>query len=550
MKKSLLLCVLLTCFAFAQDVRNVEIQQVVQPGDVVFAVKDGLQQSTDITHLNSVLTPSLGSFDSSNTQKLFTYQENGQSVTLFVRKLHQRMTVEQAIQELTTNRSSVVWASPNYSYQGDPREGFTSDDPQIAEQFHHQVMNNQEAWESYQGNRNIIVAVTDDGVDIDHVDLRASIWINQGEIPGNGIDDDSNGFVDDFNGWDFSSNDNDPRPNGGSHGTHVAGIIAAEINNGVGISGTAPGVTVMPIRFYGSGAWSSTVVANSYKYAVENGARIISTSFNIDRFVNDPTYRASLRYLYQNGVLLFNSGGNGYRLNPPRQAFHELLLVGSTIADNKANDEKSAYSNWGTGTDLCAPGGGGSAGILSTVPGDKYSRKSGTSMAAPNAAAVAALIWSIHPEWSKEQVAAKLYASCDNIDNVNGKFANLLGAGRINTLKAVSSQIDPPKIRVIRELENATRLRNIEELTLSFITLFSQDSAENPSSYELVRLEDQSNITVNSISEYLIGSNEVILGFEKLTPGQYRFTAKASKLEDPFGNKPLNDYVVEFTVLD
>ena len=139
-----------------------------------------------------------------------------------------------------------LWLSPIQAIEGDPRES----DPQIGEQLHHAPMQNFEAWQIEEGSEEIVVAVTDDGVDIHHPDLKNRIWINDREIPGNGKDDDGNGYIDDVKGWDFSDNDADPSQ-GANHGTHVAGIIVAEKGNNVGLAGTAPNVRVMPLRFYG-----------------------------------------------------------------------------------------------------------------------------------------------------------------------------------------------------------------------------------------------------------------------------------------------------------
>ena len=555
MQKFILLVVAIFCSVlFAEDGNRAsnDIKRVTSQNEVVFAVKsDAGLRANDVASLNAVLPKALRPYDAQSTKVLFTYREkDGTMVSVVEHRIASRSSVEAAISALGRS-SAVKWASPNYAYEGDPREDISSEnDPQTGEQYHHPVMKNPEAWQISQGKSSVIVAVTDDGVDIDHVDLKNRMWKNTKEIQGNNIDDDNNGYVDDCDGWDFSSDDNDPRPSGGSHGTHVAGIIVAERNNKTGISGTAPGANVMPIRFYGSGAWTSSIVAKSYAYAVDNGAKIITTSFNINGFVGDPVYEASLKYVYQNGVLLFNSGGNGYEANPKRQVFHELLLVASTIADQEKDDEKSAYSNWGIGMDVAAPGGGGKAGILSTLPGNSYGRKSGTSMASPNAAAVAAMIWSVNPQWTREQVVAHLFRSCDNVDEFNSKYKGLLGAGRVNTLKAVQKQTLAPRIRGLRELSNKTIpiLKNVTKLTVAIVDLLDREKAEDVNNWKLENRDNGQQIQLNLDADYLIGSNEVVFSFDKLSPGNYRFTAIAEKLQDPFGTSLEEDFVVDFSV--
>lgn len=334
----------------------------------------------------------------------------------------------------------VIWAQPNYEYIGNPMEGAVND-PRFGEQYHHVMIKSTQAWDIEMGSSEVVVAVTDNGFHLEHDDLKNSYWKNTDEIPGNGIDDDNNGYVDDYEGWDFSDDDNDPRSTGNPHGTHVAGIIAAEANNGIGVAGIAPGVKVMPIQFYGgSNRWTSTIVANSYKYAVNNGAKIINTSYNIDGFVNDNLYIDTVKWIRANNVLLFNSAGNGSRQNPPRQKFEEVILTCSVKSGSASDaDTVSRFSNTGTGIDICAPGDP----ILATVNGEyqgasRYGELSGTSMAAPSAAAVAALIWSKYPEFTAVQVLEKLQATADNIDDRNTRRRGMLGAGRVNAYRALT----------------------------------------------------------------------------------------------------------------
>jgi subtilisin family serine protease len=126
-------------------------------------------------------------------------------------------------------------------------------------------MKNNLAWDSVVASPSVIIAITDDGLSLTHADLATTLWSNVDEIAANGVDDDANGYIDDLVGWDFSGNDNNVAPvSSDAHGTHVAGIAAAATNNGIGVAGTAGGASVMPIRFYGTGAWTSTIVASSF----------------------------------------------------------------------------------------------------------------------------------------------------------------------------------------------------------------------------------------------------------------------------------------------
>jgi len=341
-----------------------------------------------------------------------------------------------------TEKLGANWVQPNYRYEGDlyDRIGVNvkrvPEDPSLSDQYHHLAMKNVEAWDLEMGQAQIIVAVTDDGFEMDHEDLANSFYVNPNEIPNNGIDDDHNGYVDDVRGWDMIDNDNVTEPSG-DHGTHVAGIVAATANNNTGIVGTASGVKLMPLKIF-SGYWTSAIVAGAFTYAADNGARIITTSYNIDGMVDDQAYREAVKYAYDKGLLLFNSAGNSAIENPTRTEVNELVLICSTIADQVNDDLKSDFSNYGSKIHLCAPGGGGRAGILSTLLANTYGRMSGTSMASPNAAAAAALIWSHYPDWTRDQVLARLLASADSIDAKNPRYAGKLGAGRVNTFRALA----------------------------------------------------------------------------------------------------------------
>jgi subtilisin family serine protease len=501
---------------------------------------------------------------------------------------------------------NVAWAQPNYIYVGDPRE-LTPNDPSYASQYHHPLMKNNLAWDITQGDPRVIIASTDDGVDFEHQDLYINLWINQPEIPptrlanltdlnsdgyismeelqdpsnrgpfkandingdnritgsdllaamikdgggndtGNGgwsdgIDQGSNTFVDDLVGRDVWSNDNDARPASGfSHGTHVAGIASARTNNAVGVAGTAGRTSILPLRFYSGSGWTSTHVSNAYRYGTNNGAQIITTSYNVDQFTNDSVFGAAVQYMYDNGVLHFNSAGNNGQLNPPRQKWDQSLFVVNT----QSNDTKSSSSNYGWGVDLTAPG----TSILSTYPNNSYQSISGTSMSTPNAAGVAGLIWALHPEWTRDQVAAQLIATCDNIDAVNPSFVGLLGGGRANSFRSLTETIPPPRVK------SMTNFPAEGSFTLTKPTLFNFDSRNvwdpttvSLSSFELrgdgidnifntgddVLIPMTQTFGSGNFANYMIGNNRMNFTVPgAMAPDRYRFSA-LPVLKDPFG---------------
>ncbi|MEM9379895.1 MAG: S8 family serine peptidase [Planctomycetota bacterium] len=437
------------------------------------------------------------------------------------------------------NVPSMRWTSPNVGLTGDVQE-LVPNDPQYPAQYHHPLMQNDDAWNITLGDSSIVMGITDDGVLRSHEDLQQNIWVNVAEVPGDGIDNDGNGYIDDVNGWDFVFNNNNPDPNGGNdHGTHCAGIAGARTNNAIGVAGTAGESTIMPIQFYASGQpWTAANIAESFAYGADNGARILSTSYNINGWVGDPVVTAAFDYIYDQGVLHFNSAGNGSELNPARQAFHQTFLVVST----DSSDTKSGFSNFGTGVDVSAPG----SSVLSTILGNGYGTKSGTSMAAPNAAGVAALIWSANPSWTRDQVAAQLVATADDIDAQNPGLEGLLGGGRVNSFRAVTETLPPPTLVLAEGLpsDGGALVGDLTSFRLRFDQILDPATVNSAGAFSLVGAgADDTFGTADDLTvpitwdEYLIAGNEVSFAVTAALPsaGRYALVANASVLENPFG---------------
>lgn len=462
------------------------------------------------------------------------------SVSLVHLAIAKAMNVFETMQMLDVN-PDILWSAPNFYFEGDPRE-VVPNDPSYGSQYHHPLMQNNLAWDFTYGNPDIILGITDDGVELAHTDLNPNIWVNPGEIAGNGIDDDNNGYIDDVNGWDFSSGNNNPNPNSSSddHGTHVSGICAGRTNNSIGIAGVSGHSTILPLQFYGAGAWTAAVCNAAFAYAADNGANIVNTSYNINGWVGDPVFTAGMQYMHDAGVLHFNSGGNGGELNPARQAFHQTLLTVSTTA----SDVISSFSNYGTGMDISAPG----SDIYSTITSNGYGYKSGTSMATPNAAGAAALIWSANPSWNSYQVAAQLLATADDIDGVNPSYAGLLGAGRVNTYTAMSTVPGPPILKSTEGMPDegiTVPPDEIDEFTVAFSQVMDPATVNNIANYELRGAGPDNTFgngddilyTLSTSTPYMYGTN--YLTFEVSGPpfinGLHRITLFSGGLSNPFG---------------
>ena len=295
----------------------------------------------------------------------------------------------------------------------------------------------------------VIVAVVDTGVDYLHEDLLGTLYINPGEdgldADGNdkrtnGIDDDMNGFVDDFRGWDFGSNsdssgfDNDPMP-GHPHGTHVAGIIAAVRNNEKGIAGITNKVKIMPIKIGHDSQFSRTLV-NGYDgvlYAAMKGAQVINLSWGGGGLSEAEQEVIDSANTY--GSVIVAAAGN----NAVESSFYPAAYDGIiSVASSTALDQRSGFSNFHSSVDITAPG----TQIMSTIPIDLYTAWDGTSMASPVVAACAAVIRSMFPEYSNKEVGEVLKATSDNFYDKNSSYIGKLGAGRVNLLKAITTK-DP-----------------------------------------------------------------------------------------------------------
>jgi large repetitive protein len=363
-----------------------------------------------------------------------------------------------------------------------------------------------EAWEVQTGAADTVVAVLDSGVDPNHPDLAAGLWTNPGEAPGNGIDDDGNGFVDDVHGWDFGDDDDtlfepDASVVGYDHGTHVAGTIGAQIDNGIGVAGVCPGCKVMILKgsrkfdIDGDGTFEMAIAVSdeieALAYAREMGADIVNGSFAAASY--SKSERTALEEVGAAGVLTILAAGNENADNdllifdatgpvsPAFPASYDLPGILSVGASNHSdeyaydtgcairtgNAAPCAFTNWGAeSVDVVAPG----TDILSTVPGAAYDVKVGTSMAVPHGAGIAGLVESQHPEYGAAEIKNAILNAADRVPTlgvlnafadgpVEGVFTRT--SARVNALAALEgSPVDtetpsdgtiPGAIRIARE---------------------------------------------------------------------------------------------------
>jgi subtilisin family serine protease len=298
------------------------------------------------------------------------------------------------------------------------------------------------AWDTNTG-AGVIVAVVDTGIDYNHPDIASNVWINTKEIPGNGIDDDHNGYIDDVRGWDFIGStytnpqqSNDPIDHAG-HGTHVAGTIAAVGNNGMGVIGVAWHAQVMAVKALDDqGNGLDSTLGPAILYAANNGADVINASW--DGPGSSQTIADAVSYAYNLGAVFVAAAGNnsGDALN-----FYPANLWNAiTVAASDPNDNLAIFSNFGSKIDVAAPGvdilslqASGTHMGITVSPG--YTRASGTSMATPHVSGLAALILSQNQNYSNEDVRQVLRVSATDLGTAG--FDLSYGYGRINSSAAL-----------------------------------------------------------------------------------------------------------------
>ena len=314
-----------------------------------------------------------------------------------------------------SDNENILSAEPDFVWEKTDTTTVAATDEEINAETHFPCMDVTGVWKDCfdpakkeAPGKGTVVAVIDTGVDYTHKDLADNIWVNEGEIPGNGIDDDGNGYVDDVHGVDFVDGDSDPMDEHG-HGTHVAGIIAMTPGNGGGV-GVAYGAKIMCVRAgQANGSFASSDIAKAIKYAADNGADVINMSFGGTG--RSYLVESALQDAFPSCVLVAAAGNDGLPTNDAKSAGYLLnediypagykYVLGVMATDN--NKSLASFSNWdfAEGSDceyeMAAPG----VNIYSTLPGNRYACWSGTSMATPNVAAAAAILRSKYTDKSK-----------------------------------------------------------------------------------------------------------------------------------------------------
>lgn len=386
---------------------------------------------------------------------------------------------ENLFQQLVSSEEGIEYIQIAGIYKMD----LVPNDSMLADQWGLEKIKAFDAWDITTGADTVLLCIIDTGMDYDHPDLTNKIYLNQGEIgtdglgrdkTTNGIDDDGNGFIDDYRGWDFTDRvgfpfdstggdylnwDNNPYDDQG-HGTYISGIAGAEFNNITGIAGAAPNIKMLNLRAFDPGGFGEEDdVAAAILYAVESGAKVINMSFGDNSF--SLVLRDVIRYAYSQGVVLVASAGNSGSSAPHYPSgYSEVIAVGNSTID----DFVAGNSNFGSTIDLVAPG----TQIVTTARNNNYASINGTSASAPFVSAAASLILSIQ-NFTNEEIKQILKSTTDDIGEPGWDLRS--GAGRLNMNRALNV-IAPAVIKFNSPRQDFATLENQLSVNATILSPF------------------------------------------------------------------------------
>ncbi|MCW5755380.1 MAG: S8 family serine peptidase [Phycisphaeraceae bacterium] len=325
-----------------------------------------------------------------------------------------------------------------------------------------------EGWDIFTGDPNFAIAVIDTGVLWSHPDLAQNIWTNPGEIAGNGIDDDGNGYIDDIRGWDFYDNDNNPT-DPSSHGTHVAGTIGAVGNNGIGVTGVAWRCKIVPLRFLGpNGGFTSDAIL-AVQYCTTKGIKVSNNSWGGGGY-STALFNAINASQSVGHIFVCAAGNDNVNIDsspryPASYTSSNLIAVAATTN----RDARSGFSNYGvTSVDLGAPG----TNIYSTVLSNGYGYKSGTSMASPHVAGVVAMVYAQNPTWTWTQVRNRVFSTVRPTNAMNGRTVT---GGVVNLAAALMPAVNTPPVVTITSPADGASFDYGSFVALSATAIDAQD---------------------------------------------------------------------------
>lgn len=386
-----------------------------------------------------------------STQKTKYFTEVKDLSGIYKIKYTASIAIEDVINEFL-RLEEVVYAEPSYIY----RTSYIPNDPDTlnSKNYYQKIIKAYEAWNVNKGDTNVVIGIIDTGGDLDHPDLAANVKYNYAD-PIDGIDNDNDGYIDNFKGWDFIganvnsvTPDGDPsvKPGGNDHGVHVGGDASAVADNGVGIAGVGFKSKLLFVKCtpdaFDNGVYTGY---EGIAYAADMGAQIINCSWGGTG--GGQLGQEVIDYAVSKGSLVVAAAGNnGSQLSHYPSAYNGVMAVASsTSADRKSN-----FSNYGYWVDISAPG----SGIYSTTYNDSYDTYDGTSMASPIAAGAAALVKAQFPNYTPLQVLEQLRVTADDINSLNNAFRDKIGKGRLNVYRALTESSPAVRAKQISLFDN------------------------------------------------------------------------------------------------
>lgn len=330
---------------------------------------------------------------------------------------------------------------------------YAPSDPLISNQYYLTNINARAAWDITTGDDDITIGIIDTGIDMDHEDLLANIWTNEND-PIDGIDNDGNGYIDDYYGYDFADGDSNPDADQSAHGVRVAGVAGANTNNGMGIAGVGFNTKIAALKGFRSSNGLSNGLFDAILYAAENGIQILNLSWgSIRQPLQSEQDIINYAVIEKNMVIVAAAGNDGNKSTAQEKFYPASYENVLSVGGSDASDNKWSGSSYNYAVDLVAP----ASSILSTISGNGYNSSGGfgTSFAAPMVAATAALVKDRFPTLTGQQIMERVRRTADDIYSIgnNGLYDGKLGTGRLNAYRAVSEtgvksmRIEPPNVQ-------------------------------------------------------------------------------------------------------
>jgi subtilisin family serine protease/PKD repeat protein len=428
-----------------------------QPGVIVIKLKDA--QNTRRLSATPSLRTITAEVKASNVQKIFPHHPTTSRVArvtgkeyavlydtdlsrIYKLNIDSNSNIPEVIKQLLQH-SAIEYAEPYYLMEP---LAYTPNDPQAnnttGAQKYLATIKAYDAWEIEKGDTSIVIGILDTGVGLGHEDLD-NLHYNRKD-PINGADDDGDGYIDNFLGWDMANNDNDPDADKDTHGTAVTGMAAATTDNGIGMAGTGFRSRYMPIKIFKS---EDNSFGNGYEaivYAADQGCKVINLSWGSASGYSQLAQDVINYAVLEKDAVVVAAAGNSGKFEYYYPASYDNVL---SVTNSDISDKKNADGTYNYLVDLIAPG----TNVFSTKNDDQYLTTSGTSFSTPLVAGAAALIRAKYPELTATQVMERVRLSADNIYTMgsNGDFPEQLGYGRLNMAKALQP-LNVPALRMLR----------------------------------------------------------------------------------------------------